>query len=136
MPSDRSVLGGAAIVAAFVLAAAAAGAAEPGPRQAAGQQQQLQSPQPPSPASQTNAPPPAGVSVARIRRLLREAAPAPRSGASSLLNLTYHVEVVGHSPRINLLKGFNISPSSAVQYGGMTHAEFLREVGPPFRRTR
>lgn len=76
------------------------------------------------------------VSLARIRRMLRETPPTPRSGASSLLNLTYHVEVVGRSPRINLLQGFNISRWSAVQYGGMTHDEFLRVVAPPWQKTR
>jgi hypothetical protein len=69
--------------------------------------------------------------VARIRRGLRE---APRSTKSSLLNLEFHVDVVGKAPKIDLFKDFNLSSGSAVHYGGMTHGEFMKIVAPPWRR--
>jgi hypothetical protein len=48
--------------------------------------------------------------------------------------LQYHIEVVGRAPRIDILRGFNIDKTSAVPYGGMTHAEFLKLTAPPWRK--
>jgi hypothetical protein len=71
------------------------------------------------------------VSLARIRQLLREQPPAP---VESKLRLQYHVYVIGRMPPIDVISGFNIDKRSAVPYGGMTHAEFLQIVAPPWRK--
>jgi hypothetical protein len=71
------------------------------------------------------------VSLARIRRLLREQPPLQ---TDSKLRLQFHVEVVGRMPRLDIMSGFNIDKRSAVPYGGMTHAEFLHIVAPPWRK--
>jgi hypothetical protein len=71
------------------------------------------------------------VSLARIRRLLREEAPQQ---SDSRLRLQFHVEVVGRMPHLDIMSGFNIDKRSAVPYGGMTHAEFLHVVAPPWRK--
>jgi len=71
------------------------------------------------------------VSLDRIRRQLRE---TPPTRTSSPLKLEYHVEVIGTAPKLNLFVGFDISRVTAVQYGGMTHAEFLKVTAPPWRR--
>jgi hypothetical protein len=70
------------------------------------------------------------VSLDRIRRALRESPPRRRS---SILNLEFHVEVVGQAPRVLFFKDFNLNKGSAVQYGGMTHSEFMNLVAPPWR---
>jgi hypothetical protein len=75
-----------------------------------------------------------GVSLDRIRRLLRETPPTKLSATSSLLKLEYHIEVVGKAPRIEFFKDFDIGRATAVRYGGMTHAEFLRVTAPPWRK--
>ncbi len=72
-----------------------------------------------------------GISLDRIRRQLRE---SPPTIGPSVLKLDYHVEVVAKAPPIEILKGFNIDKASAVPYGGMTHAEFLNIVAPPWRK--
>jgi hypothetical protein len=71
------------------------------------------------------------VSLARIRRELRESPPRKRS---SILNLEFHVEVVGQAPRVLFFKDFNMNKGAAVQYGGMTHSEFMQLVAPPWRK--
>ena len=71
-----------------------------------------------------------GVSLDRIRRQLRETPPTP---ASSRLKLEFHIEVVGRAPKIDFFEGFDIKTTSPVQYGGMTHAEFLWVTRPPWR---
>jgi hypothetical protein len=86
----------------------------------------------PAPAAAA-APAPVDVSLGRIRRMLRETPPTP-AAKSSLLKLQYYVEVVGNSPRIDLLKDYSIHPATAVQYGGMTHAEFLKVTAPFWRK--
>jgi hypothetical protein len=73
------------------------------------------------------------VSLARIRRQLRETPPSAAT-RSSLLKIEYYVDVVGRSPRIDFFKDFNIGRASSVQYGGMTHAEFLRATAPFWRK--
>jgi hypothetical protein len=75
-----------------------------------------------------------GVSLDRIRRLLRDAAPAQPSTNPSVLKVEYHVEVVGKAPRIDFFKNFDIGRGTAVQYGGMTHGEFLGLTAPWWRR--
>jgi hypothetical protein len=72
-----------------------------------------------------------GISLDRIRRKLRE---APPTGASSPLRLEYHIEVIGTAPKIDFFSGFDIGKLSPVQYGGMTHAEFLHITRPPWRK--
>jgi hypothetical protein len=93
-------------------------------------QPQAQNPQaravPESPA-----PPSLGISLDRIRRQLRE---VPPTRTSSPLKLEYHIEVVGRAPAIDFFSTFSIDKLTAVQYGGMTHAEFLRVTVPPWRR--
>src|SRR5512139_3321412 len=61
-----------------------------------------------------------GVSLDRIRRLLRETPPTPPSAKFSSLRLEYHLEVVGKSPRVEFFKDFDLGRVTAVQYGGMT----------------
>jgi hypothetical protein len=134
-----------AVVAASALALAAAPGARP-QAQAAQVQPQAQTAQV-QPQAQTaqvqpqakDAPPGVdlpslGVSLDRIRKLLRETPPTKPSGVSSLLRLEYHVEVVGKEPRVDFFKDFNIGKVTAVQYGGMTHAEFMRVTAPFWHR--
>jgi hypothetical protein len=97
--------------------------------------------QTPVAAVQTEVKAPAGekaaassVSLDRIRRMLRETPPTPPSGTSSLLKLHYYVEVVGTPPSIDFFKDFNIGKASSVQYGGMTHDEFLKITAPFWRK--
>ncbi len=75
-----------------------------------------------------------GVSLSRMRRLLVEAPQTRPSTASSILTVRYHVDVVGQAPRYDFFKNFDIGRGTAVQYGGMTHDEFLRLTAPPWRR--
>jgi hypothetical protein len=77
-----------------------------------------------------------GVSLARIRQLLREQPPTQVSlQVQSALRLQYHVEVKGRMPfLLNIMTDFTIDKRSAVAYGGMTHAEFLQVVAPPWRK--
>ena len=77
---------------------------------------------------------PAGASLRRIRRLLRETPPARPDGTPSLLKLEYYIQVVGQAPRVDFFKEFKIGPATAVQYGPMTHSEFLRMTAPPWRK--
>jgi len=110
----------------LVLVLAAAGSARAAyPQQATNPQPQAQPP-PAEPSIQS-----LGVSLDRIRRQLRETPPAR---TSSPLKLEYHVEVVGTAPKLKLFVGFDIGRHTAVQYGGMTHAEFLRLTAPPWRK--
>jgi hypothetical protein len=67
-----------------------------------------------------------GISINRIRRELREIPPVK----STLLRYDFHVDVYGHSPKVDFFKDFDLSPKGAVRYGGMTHAEFLNVVTP------
>ena len=95
---------------------------------------QPQAPAAPSPAASADDQFKAiGVSLDRIRHMLRETPPAKITATSSLLKLEYHIEVVGKAPPITIFKDFNIGRTTATQYGGMTHAEFLRITAPPWR---
>jgi hypothetical protein len=67
-----------------------------------------------------------GVSLERIKRGLAE---APPTGRKSIIQLAYHVEVVGRAPKFDLFSGVNVG-DAPVQYGGMTHQEFLQVVRP------
>ncbi len=115
-----------AVVAACALAPAAVSGACP---QSPGAEVQ---PTPKAPAA--GEPAASSVSLNRIRRMLRETPPTAPSGASSLLKLQYYVEVVGTPPTIDFFKDFNIGKASSVQYGGMTHDEFLRITAPFWRK--
>jgi hypothetical protein len=64
-------------------------------------------------------------SVARIKDKLGDAPASKLDG----LRLDFHVEVLGTAPKIELFENFDLK-SSAVQYGGMTHGEFLNLVTP------
>ncbi len=114
----------AAIGVASVLAVSAVAHAEPQP-QAQQSQQAAQA------AATDNQVQSIGVSVDRIRRLLRETPPAQ---TSSTLKLEYRIEVVGRAPKIDVFRDFNVYKLSGVQYGGMTHAEFLKIAAPPWRK--
>ncbi len=115
-----------------VVSAIAAWAVTMCPAASAGQTQQA-----PPPSSQPGVTTSAdqvqklGISLDRIRRQLREIPPAR---TSSPLKLEYHVEVVGRAPRLEFFTGFEIGQLSPVQYGGMTHAEFLYLTRPPWRK--
>jgi len=89
-----------------------------------------QTPQPATPAPRAAAPIDVDaipVSVVRIRKQLAELPPAD---VDSRLRLNYYIEVFGQAPRIDFLAGVNLNPLGAVQYGGMTHREFLDVVTP------
>lgn len=68
------------------------------------------------------------VSVVRIKRTLDTTPPADPK--SSLLRLNYYVDVYGQFSPIDLFDGVDLSPGGPIQYGGMTHAEFLSMVTP------
>lgn len=71
------------------------------------------------------------VSVVRVQRQLETLPPYDPSGG---LRLNFFVDVYGKSPRLDLFTGIDLSGKGAVQYGPMTHAEFLQFVTPkPFR---
>jgi hypothetical protein len=106
------------------------------PAAALGQEQRPATPQAQAAAAAAQPVAASHVSLERIRRQLRETPPTrERTGASSLLKLEYYVQVVGSPPPIDFFKDFNIGRGSAVQYGGMTHTEFLRITGPFWRKT-
>lgn len=67
-----------------------------------------------------------GISLARIRKDLREVAPTK----SNLLRYDFRVDVYGSRPKVDFFKDFDLSPNGAVRYGGMTHAEFMNVVTP------
>ena len=91
-------------------------------------------PAPQPSAAAPGAAPVVDVSLARIRKQLRETPPSPAPSHSSLLKLEYYVQVVGTPPPIDFFKDFNIGLASSVQYGGMTHAEFIRVTAPFWRK--
>ncbi len=120
------------------------GAIWPGAILAAPGQAPVASQQPTTPAGQAapaasasqSAPsaPPVSVPVVSLDRIRRELRESPPRRGSSILNLEFHVEVVGQAPRVEFFKDFNINKGSGVQYGGMTHSEFMQLVGPPWRK--
>ena len=135
MPARPAV----ALVVAFLLLAAMARAASaqqvtpflPLTQPSAQPRPEAEAPPPPPPPADPQAQT-TGVSLARIRRLLRE---QPAVQVGSVARLQYHIEVVGRMPPIDIgISTFNIDKKSAVPYGGMTHAEFLRVVAPPSRK--
>lgn len=68
------------------------------------------------------------VSLERIRRELAQHVRTTESRDG--MRLSYYVEVYGTAPRLQLFTpGENIS-TAPVQYGGMTHQEFLSVVTP------
>lgn len=102
------------------------------PAASARQAQQDSPPQSPSgPAASVDQVQKLGISLDRIRRQLRETPPAR---TSSPLKLEYHIEVVGRAPTLDFFTDFDIGKLSPVQYGGMTHAEFLNITAPPWRK--
>jgi hypothetical protein len=68
------------------------------------------------------------VSLERIRRELSQQARTSESRDG--LRLSYYVEVYGRAPRLELFSPEENLTSAPVQYGGMTHQEFLRVVTP------
>jgi len=126
MRTDWALPVARAILVAFVLAPlAAAGAAAQTPGAQA---------EPRAKAAATGAVPAIDVSLARIRKQLGDTPPPRDPSRSSLLRLEYYVQVVGTPPPIDFFKEFNIGRVSSVQYGGMTHAEFLRVTAPFWRK--
>ena len=91
-------------------------------------------PDPRSKPPASAAAPPIDVSLSRIRKQLGETRPPRDPSLSSLLKLEYYVQVVGTPPPIDFFKEFNIGRASSVQYGGMTHAEFIRMTQPFWRK--
>ncbi|MCL4844955.1 MAG: hypothetical protein KJ066_00340 [Acidobacteria bacterium] len=69
------------------------------------------------------------LSVSRVRTLLEREEARERSRGDDELRLNYYIEVYGKSARIDVLQGFDFT-SGAVQYGGMTHREFLDLTTP------
>jgi hypothetical protein len=118
----------AAVVVAFLLTGAGGARAGASPQSGPAEPKPHAQSQVPSADSQFRA---LGVSLDRIRRELRE---QPPMKMDSVARLQYHIEVVGRAPRIDILRGFNIDKTSAVPYGGMTHAEFLKLTAPPWRK--
>jgi hypothetical protein len=70
-----------------------------------------------------------GVSVSRIQRGLRLSETRERV-VTSPLKLEYQVQVFGTAPRLDLLKGFNVSPGAPLSYGAPTHTDFLNHWTP------
>jgi len=69
------------------------------------------------------------LSVSRVRTLLEREQARERARSHDELRLNYYIEVYGKSRRIDVLQGFDFT-SGAVQYGGMTHREFLELTTP------
>lgn len=67
------------------------------------------------------------ISVVRVRRQLASLPPIDPDGA---LRLDFFVDVYGQAPSLDLFTGIDLSGKGAVQYGPMTHAEFLEFVTP------
>jgi hypothetical protein len=78
--------------------------------------------QPPSPQSSSDLP----VSLARIKRGLRE---SEARGDGQGLKLTYYVNVLGESPRIDLFKNFNATTGSAPG-ASVSHKELFAHFTP------
>jgi hypothetical protein len=79
------------------------------------------------------------VSLTRIRRLLREQPPTlaePKlTVVDANIRVEYRIKVEGRMPwSYEPIGDFNIDKRSAVAHGGMTHAEFLKVVAPPWRK--
>lgn len=73
------------------------------------------------------------VSRDRIKRQLDRLPPTQQE--RSLLRLNYYIDVYGRSPRINIVRGFDVY-NGPVPYGSPTHGEMLeamssREHRPP-----
>jgi hypothetical protein len=49
---------------------------------------------------------------------------------TSPLKLEYQIQVFGTAPRLDLLKGFNVSPGAPLSYGAPTHTDFLNHWTP------
>lgn len=67
------------------------------------------------------------VSVVRVRSRLSTLPPYDPDGA---LRLDFFVDVYGRSPSLDLFTGIDLSGKGGVQYGPMTHSEFLEFVTP------
>lgn len=67
------------------------------------------------------------VSVVRVRNRLSTLPPYDPEGG---LRLNFFVDVYGKAPGLDLFTGIDLSGRGAVQYGPMTHAEFLEFVTP------
>jgi hypothetical protein len=127
MATGRPLFTVAAVVAAFVLGSVAVTGATP---QAQARISQARAGAAPS----GDAVAVMGASLARIRRLLGATPPTQPSTTASLLRVQYHIEVVGKAQPLDIFKNFDLGRGTAVQYGGMTHDEFLRLTAPPWRK--
>lgn len=71
------------------------------------------------------------VSVVRVRRQLQA---LPPYDPGTALRLNFYVDVIGKEPTLDIFTGIDLSGRGGVQYGPMTHREFLEFVTPkPFR---
>jgi hypothetical protein len=118
---------GAALALLMVAAVAARAAAQaPAPDAGAGEESTAASTHPSTPALDASK---LGVSMSRIQKGLRLSEARERVSASPF-KLEYQVQVYGTAPRIDILKGFNITPGAPVSYGAPTHSEFLNQWTP------
>jgi hypothetical protein len=77
-----------------------------------------------------------GVSMTRIQKGLRASEARERRSADGL-KLEYQVQVYGESPRLDIIKDFDIGRRAPLKYGAPTHAEFLSHWTPQaFRSPR
>lgn len=67
------------------------------------------------------------ISVVRVRRQLASLPPYDPAGG---LRLDFFIDVYGQAPSLDLFTGIDLSGKGGVQYGPMTHAEFLEFVTP------
>lgn len=67
------------------------------------------------------------ISVVRVQSRLSTLPPYDPAGA---LRLNFFVDVYAKSPNLDLFTGIDLSGRGAVQYGPMTHTEFLDFVTP------
>lgn len=75
-----------------------------------------------------------GVSMSRIQRGLRLTEARERS-SNTPFKLEYQIQVFGTAPRLDLLKGFDASPTAPLSYGAPTHSEFLNHWTPQAYRS-
>jgi hypothetical protein len=74
--------------------------------------------------------PPGHGRVARPHPAAAARAPPQNPPRSSVAQAEAHLEVVGGSPRVEFFKDFDLGKVTAVQYCGMTHAEFMKLTAP------
>ena len=76
---------------------------------------------------------PTPLSLARVQRQLIAAEVAAPTPAGDVLRIEEFVNVYGKSIAFDIMKDYDVT-EKAVQYGGMTHSEFLHLVTPQVYR--